>query len=53
MVQSEKHVLEDCPLVKHIRTKYSMEDVKLETFVCTEKTDSDLHFLRDILKFYE
>ena len=53
VVQSEKHVLEDCPLVQHIRTKYSTENLELETFVCTEKTDSDLRLLRDILQFYE
>ena len=53
VVQSEKHVLEDCPLVQHIRTKYRTENLELETFVCTEKTDSDLRLLRDILQFYE
>ena len=53
-VQSERHVLVDCQLVKHIRQIYNDdENIDFDEFVTAEKSAADLYFLHEILAFYE
>ena len=53
-VQSERHVLVDCQLVKHICQIYNDdENIDFDEFVTAEKSAADLYFLREILAFYE
>ena len=53
-VQSERHVLVECPLVKHIRQIYNEDQViDFNEFVTAEKSTADLMFLREVLSFYE
>ena len=52
-VESEAHVLVECPLVQPIREKYELENIDFHRFVTTDKTEKELKLLRDILAFYE
>ena len=55
-VQSEKHVLVECPLVNDIRAKYDAGNIDFRVFMNSEKSVADLKclkMLREIMHFFE
>ena len=52
-LQTEKHVLVECPLATDIRTKYNNSDFDFDSFMSTGKSSDDLRMLREIMAVFE
>ena len=52
-VQTEQHVLCECPLVSHIREAYNNTNIDFDDFMGTEKSKQQMAMVMSILSFYE
>ena len=52
-VQTELHVIAECPLVHHLRIKYDLSNIDFHKFISDEKSASDLRFIRDVFYYFK
>ena len=51
-VQTEEHVVVECPLVQHLREKYSLGAINFHEFVTAPKSVNELRYLRDVFDHF-